>query len=123
VIRGLAIAGDVFWIVALALMASFTLAAWRRLSADAQVPVLWRGKAVVARLPRWAALTALPLAAFAIGVWLQIASRSPGLDLMGAVICLGVRVSLAPLFALLHMGRVQRALEIMADEGALGPPR
>ena len=121
--RGLAITGDVFWIVALAMMASFTLAAWRRIPADASVPVLWRAGGVISRLPRWAALLLIPTVAFVIGAWLQVASRAPDLDLTGEVICLGVRVSLAPLFVLLHMGRVQKALAFLADEGVLGPPR
>ena len=122
-IRGLAITGDVFWIVALALMASFTLAAWKRIPADAKVPVLWKGLTPTARLPRWAALLTLPVLAFLIGAWLQVESRSRGLDVTGAVIGLGVRLTLAPLFALLHMGRVQKALQILDAEGGLTPPK
>lgn len=122
-IRGLYIAGDVFWIVALALMASFTLAAWKRIPADAAVPVLWKGMVATLRLPRWAALLILPVVAFLIGVWLQVESRSPGLDLQGAVIGLGVRATLAPLLLVLHIGRVQKTMSILAAEGSLGPPR
>jgi len=122
-IQGLSIAGDVFWILALALMASFTLAAWKRIPADAKIPVLWKGVTATVRAPRPVALLALPVLAFLIGAWLKVESRSVGLDLTGAVIGLGVRVSLAPLFALLHIGRVQKALQILEAEGALGPPR
>lgn len=122
-IHGLSIAGDVFWIIALALMASFTLAAWRRIPADAQVPVLWKGMTATARLPRWAALLILPMVAFWIGTWLKLESRSTGLDLQGAVIGLGVRATLAPLLMLLHVGRVQKALAILEAEGVLGPPK
>jgi|GEM_PF-645706 len=122
-IRGLAITGDVFWVVALALMASFTLAAWKRIPADARVPVLWKGLTPTYRLPRWAALLTLPVLAFLIGAWLQVESRSRGLDATGAVIGLGVRMTLAPLFALLHMGRIAKALQILDAEGGLTPPR
>lgn len=122
-IRGLAITGDVFWIVALALMASFTLAAWRRIPADAQVPVLWKGMTATARLPRWAALLTVPVVAFLIGCWLQIESRATGLDLQAAMILVGIRASLAPMLMLLHMGRIQKTLAILADEGGLTPPK
>ena len=122
-IFALTIAGDVFWILALALMASFTLAAWKRIPAGSSVPVLWKGLSATARLPRWAALLSLPVGAFLIGAWLQVESREPGLDLTGALIVLGVRATLAPLLAVLHLGRVQKALAILEAEDALGPPR
>ncbi|MES2035033.1 MAG: hypothetical protein V4466_12730 [Pseudomonadota bacterium] len=122
-IHGLSIAGDVFWILALALIASFTLAAWKRLPADVSVPMLWKGMTATIRAPRPVALLTLPILAFLIGLWLKVESRSIGLDVTGALIGLGVRVTLAPLFALLHVGRVQKALQILEAEGALGPPR
>lgn len=122
-IRGLAITGDVFWIVALAVMASFTLAAWKRIPAEARVPVLWKDTTPTVRWPRWAALLTLPVVAFLIGAWLQVESRSRGLDMAGAFIGLFVRLTLAPLFALLHLGRVQKALMILDGEGGLTPPR
>ena len=120
-LRGLYIAGDVFWIVALALMASFTLAAWKRIPADASVPVLWNGIIASRRLPRWAALLLLPVVSFLVGAWLQVESRSPTLDLQGAVILLGIRATLAPLLMILQIGRVQKALAILEAEDGLGP--
>lgn len=122
-IQGLSIAGDVFWILALALMASVTLATWKRIPAGASVPVLWKAAVATVRAPRWAALLTLPVIAFAIGVWLQVESRDPGLDLTGALVVLGVRATLAPLAAVLQLGRLQKALAILEAEGALGPPR
>jgi hypothetical protein len=85
--------------------------------------VLWTGLSATRRLPRWAALLALPVVAFLIGAWLQIQSREPGLDLTGALIVLGVRATLAPLLAVLHLGRVQKALAILEAEDGLSPPR
>jgi hypothetical protein len=120
-IQGLYITGDVFWIVALGLMASFTFAAWKRIPADTGVPVLWKDRVATRRLPRWAALLSLPVVAFLIGAWLQLESRSSGLELQPAVILLGIRATLAPVLMLLHMGRVQKALAILAAEGALKP--
>lgn len=122
-VHALSIAGDVFWILALALMASFTLAAWKRIPAGSAVPVLWKDKTVTARAPRVVALLTLPVLAFAIGIWLKLESRGVDLDLQGAIIGLLVRVTLAPLFALLHIGRTHRTLAIMEAEGTLGPAR
>ncbi len=122
-IQGLSIAGDVFWILILALMASVTLATWKRIPAGASVPVLWKNAVATMRAPRWAALLTLPVVAFALGAWLKIESMGPGLDLTGALVVLGVRATLAPLFALLHLGRVQKTLVLLEAEGALGPPR
>lgn len=122
-VHALSIAGDVFWILALALMASFTLAAWKRIPAAVGVPVLWKGMTATVRAPRVVALLTLPLIAFAIGVWLKVESRGVDLDLTGAIIGLLVRITLAPLFALLHIGRVHKALAIMDAEDSLGPAR
>ncbi len=122
-VHALSLAGDVFWILALALMASFTLAAWKRIPGDAKVPVLWKGMTATVRTPRAVALLTLPVLAFAIGIWLKLESRGVGLDLENAVIGLLVRVTLAPLFALLHVGRVHKALAILDAEGGLGPAR
>ena len=108
-------------LVALALMASFTLAAWKRIPADASVPVLWNGMIASRRLPRWAALLLLPVVSFLVGAWLQVESRSPTLDLQGAVILLGIRATLAPLLMILQIGRVQKALAILEAEDGLGP--
>ena len=121
-VHALSIAGDVFWILALALIASFTLAAWKRIPGDAKVPVLWKGLTATARAPRAVALLTLPILAFAVGVWLKLESRGVGLDLTGAIIGLLVRVTLAPLFALLHIGRVHKALASLDAEDALTPP-
>lgn len=122
-VHGLSIAGDVFWIIALALMASFTLAAWRRIGSGVPVPVLWNGLTATMRAHRAIALLTLPVVAFLVGIWLKFASGAASLDLMGALVTLGVRVTLAPLVALLQIGRVQKALAILEAENALPPPR
>lgn len=66
-VHGLSIAGDIFWIIALALMASFTLAAWRRIGAETSVPVLWKGMTATLRAPRAVALLTLLEAEGALG--------------------------------------------------------
>ncbi|MFZ5668179.1 MAG: hypothetical protein ACOY4K_01665 [Pseudomonadota bacterium] len=118
-IHVLSIVGDAFWILALALMSSLSWSAWKRIPADVPVPVVWRGAAVAVRAHRLAALWLVPALAFAAGVWLKFESRAPGLDLGGALIALGVRVTLAPLLALLHLSNVRRGLQVLGAEGQL----
>ncbi|MDO8295254.1 MAG: hypothetical protein Q7T19_02320 [Caulobacter sp.] len=118
-IQALSIVGDVFWILALALMCSLSWGAWKRIGPETQVPVAWKDAAVSARVHRLPALWLLPLLAFAGGVWLKFESRAGGLGLDGALIALGVRVTLAPLLAVLHLSQVRRGLATLEAEGQL----
>ena len=118
-IQGLSIAGDVFWILALAIMSSMSWAAQKRIPKGASVPVAWRDEAVLVRAPKWAALWLLIVVAFAVGGWMKIESRAPDLGLNGAWIWLGVRLTLAPLLATLHLTQVRRGLETLDGEGRL----
>ncbi|MBI1404918.1 MAG: hypothetical protein GC145_02180 [Caulobacter sp.] len=118
-IQALSIAGDVFWIFALGIMASMSWAAWKRIPAGTSVPVVWRGGTVSLRAPKLAALWGVVIASFLLGGWFKIESRSLDLTLSGAVVLLGVRVTLAPLLAVLHMTQVRKALETLDREGAL----
>ena len=117
----LSILGDAFWILALALMSALSWSAWKRIAPATTVPVAWKGEAVSARAHRLPALWLVPVLAFAVGVWLKFQSRAPGLDLDGALIALGVRLTLAPLTAVLHMSQVRRALVALEAEGQLKP--
>ena len=118
-IQALSIAGDVFWIVCLAIMSSMSWAAWKRIPTDVSVPVAWRGDAVLVRAPKWAALWLVIVIAFAIGAWLKVESRSPDLSLNAAWIWLGVRLTLAPLLATLHLTQVRKGLETLDREDRL----
>ena len=120
-IHTLSILGDAFWIMALALMCSLSWSAWRRVPADVRVPVVWKGAAVTTRAHRLPALWLVPALAIATGVWLKFESRAPGLELDGALIALGVRLTLAPLAAVLHMNQVRRGLMTLDAEGQLKP--
>jgi hypothetical protein len=122
-IQGLSIAGDVFWILGLALVSALSWGAGKRIGPETKVPVAWKGEAVSARAHRLPALWLVPVLAFALGVWLKFESRAPGIDLNGALIALGVRATLAPLIAVLHMGQIRRALATLEAEGALRPSR
>ncbi|WGM37216.1 hypothetical protein [Caulobacter sp. NIBR1757] len=118
-IQGISIAGDVFWILALAVMSSMSWATQKRIPAGTSVPVAWRGDQVLVRAPKWAALWLLIAVAFAIGGWMKVESRAPDLSLNGAWIWLGVRLTLAPLLATLHLSQIRKGLETLDREGRL----
>ncbi len=120
-IHVLSIIGDAFWILCLALMSSLSWNAWKRIAPDTRVPVVWKGEAVSARAHRLPALWLVPALAFAVGAWLKFESRAPGIVLDEALIALGVRLTLAPLVAVLHMNQVRRALLTLDAEGQLKP--
>lgn len=120
-IHTLSIVGDVFWILALAMMASLSWASWKRIAPGTAVPVAWKDATVSVRAHRLPALWLVPGLAFAAGAWLKFESRESGIDLDGAILTLGVRATLAPLVAVLHMGQVRRALATLEAEGSLRP--
>lgn len=120
-IETLSIIGDVFWILALAMMASLSWASWKRIDPGTAVPVAWKDDQVAVRAHRLPALWLVPALAFAAGAWLKFESRETGIDLDGAILTLGVRATVAPLIAVLHMGQVRRALRTLDDEGQLRP--
>jgi len=119
VIWGLSIAGDIFWILALAVMSTMSWAASKRIPKGLSAPVAWRDGHVLLRAPKWAALWLLIVVAFAIGAWLKIESRNPNLTTNAALIWLGVRATVAPLLATLHLTQVRRGLETLEREGSL----
>lgn len=121
-IHTLSIIGDVFWILCLALMSALSWSAWKRIAAQTPVPIIWKGDVVTVRAHRLPALWLVPVLAFAAGVWLKFESRAPGISLDDALIAMGVRLTVAPLVAVLHMNQVRRAMITLEDEGALGPP-
>lgn len=120
-IQTLSIVGDVFWILCLALMSGLSWSAWKRIAADTRVPVAWKGDTPSVRAHRLPALWLVPVLAFAVGAWLKFESRAPGIGLDEALIALGVRLTLAPLAAVLHMSQVRRALLALDAAGQLKP--
>jgi hypothetical protein len=118
-IHALSIAGDVFWILALGIMASMSWAAQKKIPPGLSIPVAWRGETVLVRAPKVLALWLILAVCFLLGAWLKFESRAPDLTSNGAIIWLGVRVTLAPLLAVLHLSQVRKALETLEREGAL----
>ena len=118
----ISILGDAVWIVAMAMIASATRAAWARMAADAQLPMQWGAD----RKPTWRAGKPLALAItlgvpLVFGLVLSGLARSPGLAADQLTILFLVRVSTAPLFILGHMLWMRAALRTLEAEGALKP--
>lgn len=116
----LSIAADTLWIIALAIMASTTRTAWRRMSRETKVPMMFRqdGQPSGWRLRRDVGLI-LPVAlAFLFGAVLLWGHRSvtePSYD----VIFFGLRATLAAMLALMHMQWLKAALAALDAEGEL----
>ena len=116
----LSLVGDVFWIAALALMAGASRWAWGQIKPDAKVPMGWT-KAGEPRLraPRAPALIGLIAVAFLVGAYLKVESLSPRMGFDTQVIIFLVRLTAAPLFAVIHLIQVRRALVTLGEEGQL----
>ena len=116
----LSLIGDVFWIAALALMAGSARWAWGQIKKGVRVPMGWtRTGEPRFRAPKPVALAGLVTVAFAIGAYLKIASLSLALDFNTVVIVFLVRLTAAPLFAVIQLIQVRRALVTLAGEGQL----
>ncbi len=120
----LTIAGDVFWILALSIMASASRAAWGRMTADTRVPMTFTqdGRPGV-RLKRNIALLAMPAAAFVLGLLLVAFNRNLPSGGEQAMILFGVRATAAALIALAHLRWLKAALDALDAEGALKDPQ
>jgi hypothetical protein len=120
--HGLSLFGDVFWIAALALMAGCSRWAWGQIKPDARVPIHWnRDGGASLRVNRLVALTALVVIAFMVGAYMKVQSLSPKLGLETVLIVFLVRLTAAPLFAVIHLIQVRRALITLDGEGQLRP--
>ena len=120
--HGLSLFGDVFWIGALSLMAGSSRWAWGKIPKGLRVPIHWhRDGAATLRLGKLVGLTGLVVIAFAIGAYMKIESLSPRLGMDTLIIVFLVRLTAAPLFAVIHLIQVRRALITLAGEGQLNP--
>lgn len=116
--HGLSLTGDLFWIAALAVMAGCSRWAWPKVKAGARVPIHWnRAGEPTLRLGKTAGLWGLVVIAFLIGAYMKVESLSPVLGFNTVLIVFLVRLSAAPLFAVIHLIQVRRALITLAQEG------
>ena len=115
----LSIAADILWIIALSIMASASLTAWRRMEPDTRVPMQGDPRKAL-RLKRDVAL-GLPIAlAFLFGAVLLWGHRSVT-EITYDVIFFGLRATLAAVIAIMHLQWLRGALNALEAEGALKP--
>ncbi|MBX3484540.1 hypothetical protein [Phenylobacterium sp.] len=105
---------DGLWVLAMALIASTSRGALRRVPAGVKMP-MWGG----VRLARNLALGVMFGAPLLIGLGLSAASAAGGLDAQGAVILFLVRATLAGLFAIVCLTWLRGSLRTLEDEGAV----
>lgn len=115
----LSIAADILWIIALSIMASASLTAWRRMEPDTRVPMQGDPRKAL-RLKRDVAL-GLPIAlAFLFGAVLLWGHRSVT-EIAYDVIFFGLRATLAAVIAIMHLQWLRGALNALEAEGVLKP--
>jgi len=111
---------DAFWIVAMALIASTSRGALRRVPAEAKMPMQWGkgGKPTwrVARNPALGVMFGLPLV---LGLGLSALQRLGVETPQQAVLMFLVRVLLAGLFAIVHVTWLRASLRTLEDEGVV----
>lgn len=111
---------DGLWIVAMALIASTSRGALKRVPAVARMPMQWDkdGKPTV-RLPRNLALGVMFGLPLAIGLVLSALSLLAVRDAQSAVILFLLRTLLAGLFAVVCLTWLRGSLRTLEDEGVV----
>ena len=105
---------DAMWILAMALIASTSHGALKRVPATVKMP-MWGG----VRLARNLALGIMFGAPLLIGLGLSATSSAGGLDGQGALILFLLRVTLAGAFATVCLTWLRGSLRTLEDEGAV----
>jgi len=118
----LSYAGDALWILVMAIIASTSRAALKRIPADVAVPMQFGASAGGAwRAPRNFAFTLVIGVPFVVGLLLLFAGRTAPESADEALLIFLVRALVAPLMALFHLIWLRSALKTLDDEGALKP--
>ena len=118
----LSILGDAMWIVAMAMIASGSQRFWKRLPADARVPMQWTLK----RKPTWRAGKSLAFGLtvgipLVFGLLLSAVARDASNTPDEVLLAFLVRAFTAPLFVLVHYAWMRAASATLEAEGALKP--
>ena len=113
-------AGDALWIVVMAIIASTSRAALRRIPPGVRVPMAWgAGRRPIWRAGRAAAFCLAIGVPLAFGLALLVVGRLA--DPAQALLVFLVRAATAPIFALAHILWLRSALRTLEDEGAVKP--
>ena len=113
---------DALWILAMALIASTSRGARKRIPAEARMPMQWG----VDRKPTWRArrdpalgwMSGLPLV---LGLFLSAASQLTVQTAQEAVLMFLIRTLTAGLFAIVHVTWLRASLRTLEDEGVVTP--
>lgn len=109
---------DGLWIAVLSIMAGASRQAWRLILPDAQVPIAFdKAGQPKARTNKAIALLALPVVGAVLWIVLMALGRRFGPN--EAMVSLGLRALFAPIFALVHLSQLRRAMKALDDEGQL----
>jgi hypothetical protein len=115
----LSIAGDILFVLALAIMAGASRQAWRRIDASTAVPLITRNGVASLSAPKAIALTFIPALAFLVGAGLLAVSAKVRGNLDFSIIAFGLKASLSATFALLHLRLVGKVLQALGARGLL----
>jgi len=111
---------DGLWIVAMALIASTSRGALKRVPAGAKMPMQWGKDAKPTwRLPRNVALGVMFGTPLVLGLALSAMSRLAVHDAQSAVILFLLRTLLAGLFAVVCLTWLRASLRTLEDEGVV----
>lgn len=113
------ILGNSAWIVAMALIASSSLAAWKRIVPGATVPLAFgRNGKPSWRVSRGTAFGVRIAWPFLVGAVLMLMDRINA-DTQIALLSFGMRLFLASIFPLAHAAWLGAAMRVLHDEGQL----
>jgi hypothetical protein len=112
----LRILGDGLTITALSIICAVSRMAWKRIPADARVPMPFGGRG-----SRNLALWLTPGLAIMVLLGLTFFGLTRVHDFGGAVILFGMRSLLTALFALAHLNHLRQVGQILATEGVIEP--
>ena len=117
---GLSLAADAVWILVMALIASSSRAAMQRIAADVAVPMQFSLKGEVNwRAPRNIAFGVMIGVPLVLGLILLVVGRRA--EPQDFLLIFLVRMTAAPLLAVVHLAWLKVVLEVLAREGRLKP--
>ena len=114
------ILGNSAWIVAMALIASSSLAAWKKIIPGATVPLAFsrRDGKPTWRVSKGTAFGVRIAWPFLVGAVLMLMDRINA-DTQIALLSFGMRLFLASIFPLAHAAWLGAAMRVLSDEGQL----
>jgi hypothetical protein len=108
-VAALSYIGDALWVIVLTIMFQASRQAWSRTRPGETL------RLPMGEIGRGLGIWALPGAAFAFSLWLALQAREQAVEADLAVIVFGVRATVGPLLALLHLHWLKAAMDGRPD--------